>query len=203
MKTSLSLKAASQPRLLLSNQLSLVFALPCSLQTAGMPWVWPQAALQTLRSQPRGSMVSSWRAGGVRAGFSQHNSCVCLPQVLLHWPPGRVLHPCPCQHPTQDLEPPHMAGPSCQCSATLCVAAKLKGDPQVPVLWMDLSPPQAAPRASTTLVSVLSPCRAVGSLPGQAGQQRLHQCLEHRPQQRLDPGKRGLVSGGATGGIAR
>lgn len=131
LKTSLSLKAASQPRLLLSNQLSPVFALPCSLQTAGMPWVWPQAALQTLRSQPRGSMVSSWRAGGVRAGFSQHNSCVCLPQVLLRWPPGRVLHPCPCQHPTQDLEPPHTAGPSCQCSATLCVAAKPQGDPQV------------------------------------------------------------------------
>lgn len=64
LQTSLSLKAATQPRLLLSNQLSLVFAFPCSLQTAGMPWVWPQAALQTLRSQPQASMVSSWGRWG-------------------------------------------------------------------------------------------------------------------------------------------
>lgn len=39
------------------------------------------------------------------------------------------LHPCPCQHPSQDLEPSHMAGPLCQCSATLCAATKPQGDP--------------------------------------------------------------------------
>lgn len=104
---------------------------PCSLQTAGMPWVWPQVALQTLRSQPRGSMVSSWRAGGVRAAsacithaFACPKFC-CTESLVVE----SFLHPCPCQHPNQDLELSHMPGPLCQCSASLCVATKPQGDP--------------------------------------------------------------------------
>lgn len=126
LQTSLSLKAPTQPKLLLSNQVSLVFAFPFSLQTAGMPWVWPQAALQTLRSQPRGSMVSSWRAGGVRAASASITHTFACPKLCCteSLVVESFLHPCPCQHPSQDLVPSHMAGPWCQCSATLCVATK-------------------------------------------------------------------------------
>lgn len=76
-----------------------------------------------------------------------------------------------------------------------------------PTPW-EIGVAQALPRGWTLhclvlLIPVHSPCRAVGPLPGQAGQHRLHQRLEHRSRKCLDPGERGPRAGDAAGDTAR
>lgn len=123
--TLLSLQVAPQvgrdSKASLSNQLSLFFSffpLPVGLQIAKMPWGWPQATLQTLRSRHRGSTVSRGHCWQGAASASTAHACA-LAKARLEQVPS--IH-------AYAGVPPGGALPSCQGSATLHVATNPLGD---------------------------------------------------------------------------